>query len=140
MGDGMKAPPRLYDRDEPSPCELYSCKNFFRCGMDLLCCDSFIYYVRTGRAVHPMMVVPFRQTKAEKPHLGEEIIATQEKYELMESMSDEHIQMQPLSEDRSKHGVKGSFSPKQADASVWWLRKEPAGRPEEQKSEAGSGE
>jgi hypothetical protein len=59
-----------------TPCEQFVCKMRYRCSEQLLCCDSFRWYVKTGKAVSPY-------TKLEK--LGkttevDAIDATREKY------------------------------------------------------------
>jgi hypothetical protein len=83
---GVLSPQR--DNMNESPCEEFSCKNFIPCGVDLLCCDSFIYYVRTGRASHPMMVIPLRQSNGHRPYMAEEIVATREKYNVMVTLDE----------------------------------------------------
>lgn len=39
-----------------SPCTGYSCPCQRDCANKKLACESFIYYVNTGRAAHPLML------------------------------------------------------------------------------------
>lgn len=38
------------------PCEKFSCVYFEKCGKELLACQSFHFYVDTGKSVSPRMV------------------------------------------------------------------------------------
>jgi len=40
----------------PTPCDTYSCSYRKKCATEKLACESFVHYVSTGRAVHPMML------------------------------------------------------------------------------------
>ena len=44
-----------------SPCTGYSCPKQADCANEKLACESFVYYVNTGRAVHPLMM--FKEMK-----------------------------------------------------------------------------
>lgn len=63
-----------------TPCEYYKCKNFRNCADKLLACDAFVYYVKTGRRVNPHMRVPLRVSPRRQLELGNEIVATHEKF------------------------------------------------------------
>ena len=39
-----------------APCDAYACPRRSDCSEQMLACESFIYYVNTGRAVHPLMI------------------------------------------------------------------------------------
>lgn len=43
------------------PCTAYSCPSRRDCASKKLACESFVYFVNTGRVVHPLMV--FRGNK-----------------------------------------------------------------------------
>lgn len=48
------------------PCTAYSCSRRGDCADQKLACESFVYYVTTGRAVHPLMT--FKTTEqGQKP-------------------------------------------------------------------------
>ena len=36
-----------------APCDKFNCHHRERCANQLLACQSFAYYVQTGRAIHP---------------------------------------------------------------------------------------
>jgi len=38
------------------PCTAYACASKDACAQQKLACESFIYYVNTGRTVHPLML------------------------------------------------------------------------------------
>ena len=44
-----------------SPCAGYSCPKQHDCSTKKLACESFVYYVNSGRAAHPLMM--FRTNK-----------------------------------------------------------------------------
>lgn len=37
----------------PSPCEVFRCQHYARCGSELLSCKAFNNYVKTGLVVAP---------------------------------------------------------------------------------------
>jgi hypothetical protein len=39
-----------------APCGAYSCPKRNDCSEQKLACESFLYYVNTGRSVHPLMI------------------------------------------------------------------------------------
>ena len=44
-----------------SPCAGYSCPKQSDCASEKLACESFVHYVNSGRAVHPLML--FKEMK-----------------------------------------------------------------------------
>ena len=46
---------------DASPCAGYSCPKQSDCASEKLACESFVYYVDTGRAAHPLMM--FKEMK-----------------------------------------------------------------------------
>lgn len=63
-----------------TPCARYSCRMRQRCADELLACDAWNYYVEVGTAVNPQMQIPARITKQDRPYMGDQIIATREKF------------------------------------------------------------
>lgn len=65
---------------QDTPCAKFSCRNRSKCAEDVLACDAWGYYVKTGFAVHPMLVIPDRVSRRNQPKMGETIVATREKF------------------------------------------------------------
>lgn len=62
-----------------TPCERYACLTRFRCSEQLLACDSFKWYVKTGKAFSPYL----RIERGGKVQTLDVIDATAEKYKEM---------------------------------------------------------
>lgn len=54
-----------------------------RCAGEQLACSAFVYWVDTGRALDPRMVVPRRVTWRLQPKMGERPLPTRAIYEAM---------------------------------------------------------
>jgi hypothetical protein len=51
------------------PCTGYSCPRRRDCASKLLACDSFVYYVNTGRAAHPLMMFQINKNGWKPMHM-----------------------------------------------------------------------
>lgn len=65
----MKSLIEVMESQNDSPCVKYSCSRFQDCADELLACEAFRYYVRSGASVHPAMRIPVRVTSKLRPYM-----------------------------------------------------------------------
>ena len=63
-----------------TPCEKHHCRERPFCAIEMKACDSFRYYIDTGRALPPDMYIPLFKTKQDQPHHTGVIEPTHAKY------------------------------------------------------------
>lgn len=64
-----------------TPCDMYGCARRRDCAEQLLACDAFRYYVQTGAAKNPRLLIPLRVTRNCQPTWGTEPAPTREIYD-----------------------------------------------------------
>lgn len=84
------------------PCVTYSCVHRERCGKEKLACSAFRYFVKSGRAVTPLMNVPIRITKNHQPELTDSILPSKKIFDSMEVDDDFY---KPKDEERKTDQV-----------------------------------
>lgn len=94
---------------EPSPCEKYQCERREACGQRKEACISFLHYVSTGEALHPLLS-RFESLRNGRPHraiYGDEIQASRkifdrldhEQHHLKEWTADDEVALAILNRD-----------------------------------------